>query len=171
MLTFDLRALSQGGVQVDGRLAPTDPVWTDQDVRPADGVRVTGRLSGAGGGRYYFSGRIAGTAETSCRRCLGDASASVNEEVHFLYAPAGDETADDDPDVYTLDGRATAVDLRAAVRESWVLAAPQYTLCRDDCKGLCPNCGADLNDGPCDCGEKTDARWDSLKQLTAKRRS
>ena len=48
-------------------------------------------------------------------------------------------------------------------REEWLLAVPAFSLCREDCKGLCPRCGADLNERPCDCADTTDARWDALK--------
>jgi uncharacterized protein len=62
-----------------------------------------------------------------------------------------DPEAADDPDFYPLAQRATAVDVGAVVREELALAPAQLLLCRDDCAGLCPKCGADLNAGPCAC--------------------
>ena len=57
--------------------------------------------------------------------------------------------------------RATELDLRPALREQWLLHVPGYALCRDDCKGLCPTCGAELNAGPCDCASAAaDPRWE-----------
>jgi uncharacterized protein len=63
-----------------------------------------------------------------------------------------DPDAADDPDFYALPDRAAAVDVGAVVREELALAAQAHLpLCRDDCAGLCPKCGVDLNAGPCGC--------------------
>lgn len=57
------------------------------------------------------------------------------------------------------------LDLIPAIREEVILAVPLYPLCREDCRGLCVTCGADLNSGPCACPEETRAasRWEVLK--------
>jgi len=57
------------------------------------------------------------------------------------------------------------VDLTADIRETMLLAFPNYPLCRDDCKGLCSQCGADLNQGACGCRRRADNPWDRLDQL------
>lgn len=150
MLAFSIRTLAEGAVQVDADLPADDSVWMEGDVRPVKGVRVTGRLSGAGHGRYYFSGTFHGTAAGECRRCLVPVEFEVRNESHLIYADADDENADE-PDVYPIGERGTEVDLRAAIREQWLLDASGLPLCRPDCKGLCPTCGAELNAGPCAC--------------------
>jgi uncharacterized protein len=161
MLSFDLRSLRERAVSVNAEIGADDPVWQSDDPRPAGPVRVTGRLSSAGPGRFYWHGRIDGTVALDCRRCLGDATAEVRDQVHLIFAEAGDP---DDPDVYSLDPDARELDLRQAVREHWVLDAPTYALCRPDCKGLCPTCGIDLNAGDCDCAPVTPSRWDALRK-------
>ena len=166
MLSFDIRDLDAHAAQVDGELAPNDPIWEEGDPLPAEPIHATGRLSTAGSGRYYWSGRIEGKVEGSCRRCLSAVRAPVSEEVHLIFSEAGDEG--DDPDVFALSPDAPEVDLRPAIREQWLLAAPTFALCRDDCKGLCPRCGADLNEGPCDCPPDTDSRWEALKKAHQK---
>ena len=164
MLSFDLSTIASKAVPVDGRLSADDPIWAEGDAIPAGGVDVSGRLSSAGSGRYYFSGHIEGQIETTCRRCLTDVSVPVKEDVHLLYAQA-DEDELDDPDVYILEPRSRDLDLREAVREQWLLAVPAFSLCREECRGLCPTCGADLNAGPCSCTPATDHRWDALRSL------
>lgn len=163
MLSFDIRALREQAVSVDADLPASDPVWQEGDPVPAgDGVHVTGRLSAAGPGRFYWHARISGEVAGLCRRCLTDATAPVQDEAHFIFADdAGDEA--DDPDVFVIDPGAHELDLRPVVREQWLLAAPAYLECRKECKGLCPRCGADLNTSPCDCPPATDARWDALR--------
>jgi uncharacterized protein len=164
MLSFDIRSIESHAVQVDAELSADDPAWKEGDPKPSDAVHVTGRLSPAGGpGRFYWHGRIEGDVDLPCRRCLADASAHVSDEAHLIFAEADDEETDD-PDVYRLDPRALELDLKPAIREQWLLAAPTFALCRDDCKGLCPSCGADLNTGQCACPPVTDSRWDALKK-------
>ena len=101
----------------------------------------------------------------TCRRCLVDVRAPVGADVRLHFVDAGEEGADDDPDVYVLDARARELDLRPAVREEWLLAVPPFVVCRDDCKGLCPKCGADLNLDACDCAPSIDPRWSALQSL------
>ncbi len=161
MLSFDVRSLESKAAQVDGLLGPDDSIWQEDDPRPATPLHVTGRLSTAGEGRYYFSGRIEGRYTGECRRCLTDATAEVGGDAQFLFAEDGDEA--DDPDVFPVDARAAQVDLRPAIREQWLLTVPTFLVCRDECAGLCPRCGADLNQGPCACPPVADSRWDALR--------
>lgn len=166
MLSFDVRTLDSKAVQVEGDLRADDPVWGENDTRPVDSVHVEGRLSAAGDDRIYFRGRIAGTVNLECRRCLVDVSVPVEEELHLLFVPSGDATAEDDPDVFKYDPGLGELDLTPAVRESWLLEVPAFAECREDCKGLCPSCGADLNAGACECAPAaTDARWEGLRNV------
>jgi len=166
MLSFDIRELESKAAQVDSNLTAADPVWLDGDVRPVDAVHVVGRLSVAGEGRFYFSGHINGTVQMDCRRCLVEVTTAVSEEAHFLFAPEGDETAADDPDVFLYDPGVHTLDLRPAVREFWLLSAPSFVQCTPECLGLCPQCGTDLNTGTCNCVPvNTDSPWDTLRNL------
>ena len=167
MLSFDIRSLSDRAVVVDDTLSPNDPVWEEEDPKPSAPLRVKGRLSPAGTGQFSWHGTLEGDATLECRRCLGGATAHVSDEAHLIFAEPGTPGVEDDPDVYVLDDRATELDLRPALREQWLLNVPKYALCRDDCQGLCPTCGAELNLGPCDCAPtSTDSRWDALRKLS-----
>ncbi|HUF26236.1 MAG TPA: DUF177 domain-containing protein [Gemmatimonadaceae bacterium] len=157
MLRFDIRSLESKAAMVDDELTAGDAVWQEGDPLPAEPVRVSGRLSSAGSGRVLWSGRLAGTARVECRRCLTDLVVPVSENVQLLFAEAGDDEVDD-PDVYLFDPRARELDLRPAVREQWLLAAPAFSLCREACLGLCPHCGADRNTESCSCSPAADAR-------------
>ena len=151
MLSFSIRALDEGAVLVSADLRLDDEVWLENDIRPTTGVQVSGRLSGAGSGRYYFSGAFTGVAAGECRRCLVPVETPVRGDAHYLFADADDENSlADEPDIYPLSDMGTMLDLRPAIREQWLLEASDLPLCRPDCKGLCPTCGADLNTSPCD---------------------
>ena len=162
MLCYNLRDIEAHALSVDGVLEGADPVWDATDVPPAEpGVRVIGRLSSAGPGRYYFSGHLEGSAAAECRRCLGPAGVEVAEELHLVFAMAGLAEADED-DVIRIPAGARELDLRPAVREEWLVALPAYALCREGCLGLCPQCGADRNTEPCSCAPAPDPRWAAL---------
>ena len=150
MLSFDLRSLDAKAAAVEGELAPDDDVWQESDTRPNGPIAVTGRISAAGDGRYYWSGRLAGSIELACRRCLEPVQVDVDEEAHMLFAESGaDDEEADDPDIFQIPPGDSTLDIRPAVCEQWLLVAPSFALCREDCKGLCANCGADLNAGAC----------------------
>lgn len=164
MLSFDMRAVEAKAVQVDAELSPDDPVWQQGDPVPDHPLRVTGRLSSAGPGKFYWHGRVTGDVTLPCRRCLADATVQVQDESHVIFAEEGSAEAED-PDVYALDERSSQLDLRPVVREQWMLNVPSYAVCREECKGICPTCGKDLNEGPCDCPEARDTRWDALRKV------
>ncbi|MEO6877170.1 MAG: DUF177 domain-containing protein [Gemmatimonadaceae bacterium] len=169
MLSFDIRSLDSHAAVVDEELSADDAVWEENDPKPINAVHVTGRLSAAGPGRFYWHGRIEGDVALECSRCLNAAQAHVSDETHLIYADSEDEETEgegDDPDVYRLDANAQDIDLREAIREEWLLAAPSFALCREDCKGFCPRCGVDLNAGPHECSHQdADPRWDALRKL------
>jgi uncharacterized protein len=165
MLVFDLRSLTAAAATVDDVLPSTDPVWQPDDSLPRKGVSVQGRLSGAGSGRFYFSGQISGVSHAECRRCLAPVDSVVSEHVQLLFAEAGAEDDEaNDPDVSIFDPRTHELDMRPAIREQWLLSIPTFIQCREDCAGLCATCGSDLNGGPCGCEEAVDPRWAGLKE-------
>ena len=149
MLSFDIRSLESHAVVVDEELSANDPVWA------------------SGPGRFYWHGRIEGDVALECSRCLTETQRHVSDEAHLIFADSEEnEEIDDDPDVYLIDSAAIELDLRPALREQWILAAPTFALCREDCMGFCPRCGADLNAGPHDCShEESDPRWEALRKL------
>jgi len=157
MLSFPTQSLSVAAIQVKGGLDRDDQVWLEGDIRPVAAIRITGRLSTAGAGRYYFSGNFAGATLGECRRCLVEVRTEVGADANLIFADTeAEEEGGDDPDVFPLGrGRSGAeVDLRPALREQWLLEAPAFVLCRPDCKGLCLTCGANLNLGACSCARK-----------------
>jgi uncharacterized protein len=165
MLSFDIRSLEDQAVVVDEDLPADDPIWEANDPKPETALHVTGRLSAAGPGRFYWHGRIEGSVALACSRCLADTHTTVADEAHIIFAEHGDDDTDD-PDVYQIDADARELDLRPAIREEWLLAAPSFAVCREDCKGLCPHCGIDLNTGSCSCvAASVDPRWDALRKL------
>ena len=101
----------------------------------------------------------------TCRRCLRPLADSLRIHVDERYAEA-DETGlrRVDPEAFPIEHG--QLDLAPMVREEVLLGVPDAPLCRPDCPGLCPVCGADLQSGTCDCTtEVRDERWAALDQL------
>jgi uncharacterized protein len=130
------------------------------------------------GENVHASGHMRGHVVVACGRCLGPAAVPIDEEVHATWMPAaalealaaddeqseeGVELEAEDLDVYPFDGE--AVDLEPLIKEQLVLAVPYAPLCREDCKGLCPQCGINRNTETCTCAEPVDPRFASLKAL------
>lgn len=149
MLRVDVRQLKGGPVRTDGQLAPTDPAFEGLDLAFAGPVEITGTLQPMDGGGYLWRGRIRGMVAGECRRCLTAVEQAIDDQVDVLFS--ADPDLDDDPSVYPLPSPPDVVDVSAAVREELALRVSAFPLCRDDCKGLCATCGADLNAGPCGC--------------------
>jgi len=143
-------------------------------------VHVKGTLS-AVSTEYVFRGRLTGTYERDCDRCLEPAQESADQEVTWLFEPGEEEApgASDDADEMEVDvtedeDRARyyhgeEIDLAPHVWEEMLLAAPTKFYCRDDCRGLCPQCGKNLNEGACDCApekaETSDSGLAALKDM------
>ena len=119
---------------------------------------------------------VKGTLHTevkiTCSRCLSLASCLLTLNVEEEYFPVADVVsgaslpAPEEPGGFTIDEH-HILDLTEAVRQHVLLATPMKPLCREDCAGLCPNCGHNLNQGPCDClPQETDPRWSELHKLT-----
>jgi uncharacterized protein len=151
MLRVDIRDLQRGPVRTDGQLDPDDHVFEGLGLGLAGPVAVSGQLQATGAGEYLWRGHVHGVVRGECRRCLSEVLDEVDIDVNAAVFST-DPDAADDPDFYPLSERANSVDVTEVVREELALAAQtDLLLCREDCAGLCPKCGADLNAGPCAC--------------------
>lgn len=120
--------------------------------------------------RAKFSGKF----ELLCARCLEPVHENLKGEFDLIFRP---EAADAEPGERAITEEETEIGyygksgllLEDAIREQVLLALPGRTLCREDCQGLCPHCGANRNDAPCRCKDShTDPRWNALAGLAEK---
>jgi uncharacterized protein len=169
MLRVDLRELARKNrLLIDQEIAPDDPIWADSGVELAKPLVV--RLEAQQVGRdVVVRGELEGTVALFCRRCLAPVEADVDEEVSLVYRPGLSRVEAEAEEVYALPERGDDLDLTDAIREQLVLAVPQYGMCSESCKGLCPQCGTNLNQEQCDCAPVTaDPRWAALRKLSHK---
>lgn len=133
-------------LEVTGSRVPDDlPVELDVVLEA-----VLGGISATGVVRFSWVG--------ACRRCLGRAAGVRAVDVAEIFTPESDGE-----DSYPLLG--DLVDLEPLLRDAVLLELPPAPLCRADCRGLCPTCGADRNATACRCGPGLDPRWSALEQL------
>jgi uncharacterized protein len=165
MLNVSLTALDRGEVVVREQIPTDDPMWEGSGVTlasPLD-VDLTARQVGDG---VFVRGRLRTTVRQACRRCLSTVEQPVDDVVDMLFDTLGEDEEEAEGEVYPLPARGGTLDLRDAVREQLLLRAPEFVLCREECRGLCPQCGTDLNQGECDCApEKAESPWDALKNV------
>jgi DUF177 domain-containing protein len=98
-----------------------------------------------------------------CARCLEEATLEVDARQQEFVPTAEDGWEESALSAFVDD---LVVDIDGIAREALVLSLPGQVLCSEECKGICPQCGQDLNQGLCECSEKeTDERWNKLKDL------
>ncbi len=118
----------------------------------------------------FLSGTVETVIHMLCSRCLETAELPINVPFRYTLMPALDESreevelTEDDLEYGIYEGE--SVDCDPLIYEQIVLQIPMKVLCREDCRGLCPQCGANLNLGACPCPEKAiDERLAVLKKF------
>ena len=120
---------------------------------------------------YRVTGRVDTRLELECSRCLESFEIPVESTFELRYVPQDQNTGEgereiDEDDLTTAYYRDQTIDLGALMAEQFQLALPMKPLCSEDCKGLCPECGGNLNKTTCDCTPKwEDPRLSALKGL------
>ncbi len=142
-----------------GELRVADSVVAANDTVEADAV-----LDSVDGG-IQVTATVTAPWSGECRRCLKPVGGHLVAHVREVYRPRPPgEAPDEDEETYPLSGE--LLDLRPLVRDAILLELPIAPLCREDCAGLCPTCGADRNDGACGCPPAAaDPRWAALDVL------
>jgi uncharacterized protein len=121
-------------------------------------VRIVGTLERIGEG-VVVRGTVHAPWRAACSRCLQPVAGEIDVHVDELFetAPLAGETYQLDEDV---------LDLLPLVRDVLLLELPTAPLCREDCAGICPQCGTDRNTAACDCrSDESDPRWAALRSL------
>jgi uncharacterized protein len=167
-----IQDIPEEGRRVDEVL---DRAWLDgaldgagRAVEPGASVSLLVERVGA---KVLVRGTVKAAAKFECARCLGGIQRDLSFDLTHVLEPRPEpdrlgedlELTEEDLDVSFFDG--PEVDLEEVLREHLLLALPMRALCRDDCAGLCGRCGANLNQGVCECPPEVDPRWAALQQL------
>ena len=162
---------------LEGRKGVFAHVYRPDELNPVDErIRLTGPAAVKGqirlsGHDVVVNGHIDTRAQVDCDRCLKPVELPVSADFELEYITGSDyesshvaELTEAEMSVSVFDGE--AIDVDEIVKEQILLAVPTRMLCREDCKGICPQCGNDRNMGECNCETKEiDPRWAALKKL------
>ena len=170
-LRVPVTTLTPDGAPIDSVVSVADLSPQDADAFPADSVRVHGTLLEMGS-EYLFRGAVSGVFKRACDRCLEEAEVPFSVEALWVFkeglGSASDseaEDVEDDGDRAVCGFEGNEIDLAPCVWEELVLATPSKLLCREDCAGLCPQCGENLNRGPCARHESNGIKNKGLAEL------
>lgn len=139
-------------------------------------TRLTGRpelhlQATRDGSKVQLTGKLNASVSFDCDRCLKPLTICVEQTFDLTYVPPGrleEEKELGEDDLLVAFYTDQVIDLDDLVREQTELALPMSRLCGDECRGLCPVCGHNLNGGDCICRpEDVDPRWAALSELKA----
>jgi DUF177 domain-containing protein len=142
-----------------------------EEVNPPGELVLTGpvRLMHTQGG-VLVQGVLHAQATLSCSRCLEPVAVSLDVELEEIFAPTIDILTgrlvpnEEEDRALWIDDR-HILDLSEVLRQDVLLALPMHVLCREECRGLCPVCGQNLNQESCGCTPEPDTRWAALLDL------
>jgi uncharacterized protein len=170
-MRIELENLEGGRGEFAHVYQPEDLNPVDERVQITEPAQVNGKVRLAGN-EVFVNGHVETRAQVECDRCLKPVDLPVNADFTLEYIPGAEyessaaaELTEAELSVSVFDGE--AIDVDEIVKEQILLAVPTRMLCREDCKGICPECGTDLNSGECACKkDDIDPRWAALKNLT-----
>jgi uncharacterized protein len=152
------RILRSGEPQRERRRGPADGLFVTGSEVP-DGAEVeVDLLLEPVGHAIQAKGTVRAPWQAVCARCLKPVDGTLVADVLELFE---DEPVEDETYPLAHD----QIDLEPLAREAVVLELPEAPLCKEDCRGLCAQCGADLNEAACPCEAPVDPRWAALDDL------
>jgi uncharacterized protein len=174
-MLLDLTTLTSDRTPLVREIA-ADPLAVSADDFVVDGtLHLAAELARKGGGEYLVDGTLDGILQVPCSRCLEPFALPLSTRLDVRLLPvaqlAGSEEHEiRDDDLTTEFYENDVLDVAALVREQCYLAMPMKPLCRPDCQGMCPQCGANLNVTTCACDRTwVDPRLAALKALVPER--
>lgn len=126
--------------------------------------------------QYIIRGLTTTKVGTKCVKCLTPFELPVRQEINWAIQIADDPKMiaqeEESEDFWLVEKGCTQLDIGNRIREMVLVSLPTHPVCRQDCRGLCAQCGANLNDSPCGCSAKEiDNRWGPLKRLLDKQQN
>jgi uncharacterized protein len=175
-MRIEVENLTAAGTPFAYTYGPEEVELEDDGARLTSDATVEGSASRKGR-EVRLRGEIKTEVELLCDRCLAPAQTPLAVEFDASFIPLEIEAVKDEniellaDDLGLAAYEGDAVDVDELVREQIMLALPSRRLCREECKGLCQKCGADLNAGHCSCEQgEIDPRWSALAGLRDKKR-
>ena len=123
------------------------------------------------GEEFFCQGQVNASVKLTCARCLEEFDRELDNSTDFIVCSKQwhDErrAVEDNEEYVFFQGSDLQADVSDMVRQAVIMSMSMKPLCSEDCKGLCPSCGTNLNESSCDCKSgKVDPRWDALKKIS-----
>jgi uncharacterized protein len=169
---FDIQVLEKRKIRFDHAFAPGSINFLDEALKQIGGLRASGTaelVDPFGVREIHIRGSLQGEVEVLCARCLEPVRIPVGGPLHLYYRPMSqiareEEVAISEAETEMGFYEGGGLELADVVREQVLMGLPMRSMCREDCRGICPVCGANRNGNPCACHEEfSDPRWDALK--------
>ena len=160
MLQVSISKIPNEGLEVDEVVNGEILAIDREELSTETDGRFKAQVERSDGGSLHVRGHLKLKTSGACARCLADTPLVVDQELDLFFLPESEALSEyDDEEGAELQDRGLVVtfykgdvlDLAGLVREQVLLAQPMKRLCREDCKGVCPNCGADRNLTNCGC--------------------
>jgi uncharacterized protein len=167
---LDFSRLEDGGLDRRFEIGGESPVLNGFEAEVRDALILDVTVRKPSGSTYVLTGRLSGVVIAPCRRCLTPTAIPIDVPLRVVYQErgrdAGEAEGSGDDDVVWLDRGATRIELDAQVRDRLFVETERFPLCTPDCRGICPQCGQNFNEGSCDCTvEAVETRWKALEGL------
>ncbi len=119
------------------------------------------------GSEVFLTAQINTLVALVCDRCLADYNYQLIETVNIICTTDSNLITDNEDDIYFISEATYEINITDSIRDALILNIPLKKLCIEKCKGLCAQCGVNLNEETCNCkSEKIDPRWEALKKIT-----
>jgi uncharacterized protein len=170
---LSVKEMQKRKVRFDESFQPGQIDFSGEDLEQGSPLQASGaaELLPRTGGQVRIQGKYAVEMTAECDRCLGRAVFPLNESFDLFYSPVAviardEEVAIDESETEIGFYKGDGLELEDVLRERVLLALPMQRVCREDCRGICPVCGKNRNDGACDCQpDAKDDRWGALRKL------
>jgi uncharacterized protein len=178
---IEIHELEQHPIDFEEEIAP-DVLDLGEDLQQVEALHSAGRaqLVEEQHGKHKtikdirVDGNLSTRVQLACARCLEPIVQDVKHSFDLLYRPQGADAGREELSVTSAEAEVSYYQgegllLEDVLQEQVLLALPLKAICRDDCKGLCPHCGKNLNVEQCACTEPVeDPRWQALKDIRDK---
>ncbi len=163
--------LQEEAIRFDEVFVPGHIDYEIEGLSQAAGLHVKG-VASLLDTEIHVQGRLGTEVKLVCARCLEPVRQVVDRVFDLFYHPIAD--CPNEEELHVPKGeeelgfyQGEGLLLEDVAKEQVILALPMRTLCRDDCRGLCPQCGCNRNRESCGCAEKAaDPRWEALKKIS-----
>jgi len=175
---IDIHDLERQALEFQEEIRP-ESLDLGPDMRQVNVLKTTGRadLVQEHHGKHHIiqdirlKGGLWTRLQMNCARCLEPVMQDVARDFDLLYRPLGSDAGHAELSVTDVEAEigyytGNGLELGDVLREQILLAVPLRVLCKEECRGLCPHCGKNLNEGQCSCAEPLeDPRWAALKDI------